>query len=76
MVFEGFLVLAQYRGDTLTSPHPVVRDGQGPFEMELFTHFPERDPKITREMQKLKDYFLHTSIFNLDKEGRPVSILH
>ena len=27
-------------------------------------------------MQKLKDYFLHTSIFNLDKEGRPVSTVH
>ena len=64
----------QYRGSCLTSPSPVIRDSEGPFDMELFKLFPPRDAHVSAQMQKLKDYFLHTVIFHLDKEGRPVGI--
>ena len=57
----------------MMTPNPLVRPTVG-FSMDLVRLYPERSPGLTARMEKMMRWFLHTVAFNMDKDGRPVSV--
>lgn len=68
------LLWLQYRGEHMVSPNPPIRPTQGPFDTELVSLYPERDAALTARLRKLMDWFLHTIVSGVDRDGRPVSL--
>ena len=65
----------QYRGEILVSPAPSLRPTHGEVFRDVETLLdllPTRPEAQTDAMRTIMTYFVHSTAFGTDREGRPV----